>query len=127
MNIHDIRAHSLEYAKGNRAHLSPPKKRRRRRKRGPVNHKRNAYWAYINSPKWRVFRAGIIAARGRKCEKCRLGPFSLLHLHHLTYIRFGSELPEDVQLLCVDCHGKLHPKALPKSFVQWFAKSLDAA
>lgn len=31
------------------------------------------------------------------------------HLHHLTYIRRGNELPADVMYLCLRCHGVCHP------------------
>lgn len=31
------------------------------------------------------------------------------HIHHLTYIRQGNELPEDLELVCLDCHGESHP------------------
>lgn len=60
----------------------------------------------------RLKRAAWDRSRG-SCERCgkptRLGN-GLSHLHHLTYARKGHELLEDVQLLCLDCHGQSHPR-----------------
>ena len=69
--------------------------------------KRNDYLEFINSQKWKSFRAGIIKERGRKCEKCGETKGEI-HAHHLTYERFMNELPEDIQLLCKACHMAVH-------------------
>ena len=65
------------------------------------------YVEFINSQKWKSFRAGIIKERGRKCEKCGETKGEI-HAHHLTYERFMNELPEDIQLLCKACHMAVH-------------------
>jgi 5-methylcytosine-specific restriction endonuclease McrA len=33
---------------------------------------------------------------------------AVLHVHHKTYARFRKELPEDLEVLCADCHMKKH-------------------
>ena len=41
------------------------------------------------------------------CEECHcLSPY--LQVHHLTYSRFNKELPEDILLLCPQCHSTKH-------------------
>lgn len=32
-------------------------------------------------------------------------------MHHLTYRNGDQETPKDVQLICLECHGKEHPWA----------------
>ncbi len=67
------------------------------------------YAKYINSDKWKSFRLSIIKQRGHRCEVC-MNEDKVIHAHHLTYERFMNELPEDIQLLCVDCHRNVHQK-----------------
>lgn len=64
------------------------------------------YKNHIASPKWKAIRANVIAIRGSKCEEC--GSTSRLHVHHLHYRTFGDELPEDLKVLCKNCHDKKH-------------------
>lgn len=67
------------------------------------------YETYLNSWIWAEFRKKILDARGLMCERCGASaPAAALHVHHLTYIRMGKELPEDVKLLCVPCHKLMH-------------------
>lgn len=65
------------------------------------------YAKYIKSSKWFKFRAEIFAQRGAGCHDCGHADMNN-HLHHLTYDRLGHEKPEDVMILCVDCHGIRH-------------------
>lgn len=44
---------------------------------------------------------------GYRCERC--GERGEFHIHHKTYERFGHELPSDVEVLCLACHGAQHP------------------
>ncbi len=48
-----------------------------------------------------------------KCERCGK-KYSRrnweAHVHHLTYERLGDERLDDVRVLCLECHGKQHPK-----------------
>lgn len=70
---------------------------------------RQRYRSHINSAHWKVLKLSIIAKRGMSCERCGQHKMSV-DLHHLTYVRFGRELPEDVKLLCRDCHKLMHPR-----------------
>lgn len=78
----------------------------KKRKRGKVN-RRDSYREYIDSDKWREFKASIIMERGKVCENCRATPRTI-DLHHLTYARFKNERSEDVKLLCRKCHAAVH-------------------
>ena len=63
---------------------------------------KGAHWTALKHLAWRRSK-GL-------CERCgvRLEEDGT-HLHHLTYERAGAELPTDVQLICLGCHGCLHP------------------
>ena len=49
------------------------------------------------------YRLPVIKRAGGCCERCgkRTRRFEV---HHLTYVRFGRELMEDLQALCGPCH-----------------------
>lgn len=64
------------------------------------------YKAHMRSPEWRAFRREIVTARGGKCEICQA--WGRLDVHHLTYERLGCERPEDVLVVCRECHEALH-------------------
>lgn len=64
------------------------------------------YLAYLESPWWRMRRHAVMRYRGERCERC--GLTQRLQLHHRTYQRLGKELPEDVELLCRNCHRQEH-------------------
>lgn len=93
------------------------RKLRNRKKRVPkserkprVNKFRQKYLDYLDSKKWKDFRDSIKAERGNKCEICHFpgGKGVILDGHHLTYVRLFNELPEDIQIVCRDCHKKIH-------------------
>lgn len=65
------------------------------------------YREYMESAKWASFRASILKKRGTSCERCGLTTMRM-HIHHLSYVRFGNEEDEDVIVLCVPCHQKRH-------------------
>jgi len=66
------------------------------------------YGPFINSNKWKTIRKRMFKLRGKKCETC--GSRSKIHVHHLTYERFGGdELDEDLLIVCSTCHEELHP------------------
>lgn len=67
------------------------------------------YAKYLESNKWKRFRKSILISRGSMCEKCNaMGESVILHVHHLTYKNIFNERPEDVQILCEECHKKEH-------------------
>lgn len=65
------------------------------------------YGRFINSPEWKAIRQRAFAKHGRKCQRCPAT--TRLHVHHLTYLRFGGdERMEDLAILCEACHREAH-------------------
>ena len=69
------------------------------------------YKDYLNSPIWKYSSSIIKLVKGYTCERCsqQSNPTHLV-VHHKTYAHLGSELYHlsDVELLCTDCHMKVH-------------------
>lgn len=65
------------------------------------------YPKYLRSPEWRERRRIEIQAAERKCSRCRRRG-QPLEVHHLTYERRGRENPDDLRVLCEDCHRLEH-------------------
>lgn len=83
------------------------------------------YKEYIKSPKWKRFKLSILKTRGEKCELCN-EKTSFLDLHHIHYRTLYNEQPEDVLLLCRECHENQHPKKNPiLKFADMLADSID--
>jgi hypothetical protein len=64
------------------------------------------YYDYIASPQWKV-RADAAKARAfYRCQVCNRGrdEGARLDAHHRTYTRLGNERPEDITVLCHECH-----------------------
>ncbi len=68
--------------------------------------RRQAYRDYLRSEDWKHVRRLKLEFAGHRCEKC--GATDELHVHHLTYDRFGHENLTDLQVLCRDCHETVH-------------------
>ena len=63
------------------------------------------YAEYIRSPAWKQRRYKAIQKAGERCQRCGLSKWSVaLEVHHLTYERFKGEHPDDLIVLCPDCH-----------------------
>jgi 5-methylcytosine-specific restriction endonuclease McrA len=69
---------------------------------------RTKYDSYLRSKTWQRVRARAFATYGRKCARCP--STKRLHVHHKTYVRMGSELMEDLEILCEPCHVKEHQR-----------------
>ncbi len=55
-------------------------------------------------------KSAVLRRAGNKCECCKrpgLWP-STLAIHHRTYARWGFEEPQDLLVLCSDCHRGKH-------------------
>jgi 5-methylcytosine-specific restriction endonuclease McrA len=76
------------------------------RKRETQSDWKNQYHDYLLTPEWQCFREAILEDRNYTCEICsaEVG----LQVHHLTYVRIGQELSEDVLVLCGECHKQEH-------------------
>jgi hypothetical protein len=58
--------------------------------------------AYIKSEAWRVKADAAKQRAGHRCQVCNKS--GQLDAHHRTYERLGNELPEDITVLCRECH-----------------------
>lgn len=101
-------SHGLFFSYDKGKFHAPTKKRKRKRKRTQSKW-RERYQAYIHSLEWYDFRDRVLAERSRRCERCD-SIRGVLHVHHLTYWRLGHERDTDVQVICADCHAKIHPR-----------------
>lgn len=71
------------------------------------------YSQYLDSPFWKYVSGLFKVARDFTCENCgRLLCPTQLVVHHRSYEHLGSELshPEDMAVLCRDCHAEVHKK-----------------
>lgn len=76
----------------------------------PKRQWRRKYLAFLRSAAWKVLRGAALESAGHRCTWCQRTEV-LLHVHHLTYARFGGgELPTDLQVLCDGCHAEAHGK-----------------
>jgi hypothetical protein len=68
---------------------------------------RAAYRAYLRSPEWAIRRQAALERAGGRCQLDRTheGP---VDVHHNTYDRRGDEAPEDLIVLCRECHARHH-------------------
>jgi 5-methylcytosine-specific restriction endonuclease McrA len=71
------------------------------------------YREYLASARWGERRAAALKDAGYRCSRCgrhgRRGG-SGLEVHHLTYTHLGEELPEDLEVVCKECHRAAHGK-----------------
>lgn len=65
------------------------------------------YEAYLRSPEWDRRRRDAIARAKGSCRGCKTRRRSL-EVHHISYERLGAEWPQDLVVLCTDCHAKVH-------------------
>ncbi len=63
------------------------------------------YEAYLRSPGWKEKANAAKERAGWRCQTCNRPQGSvILEAHHRTYERLGWEIPEDLTVLCSDCH-----------------------
>lgn len=65
------------------------------------------YQEYLNTEHWKSFRESVYLVR-KICQKC--GRRKRLNLHHKNYKCLWSEKPNDVIVLCQECHYKEHKR-----------------
>lgn len=68
------------------------------------------YERYMNSDRWRDLRQVALGLARHRCANCGWQSECGMHVHHLTYERFGHELLSDLQVLCQPCHLDVHAK-----------------
>ncbi len=68
-----------------------------------------SYRSQLETKQWKDFRKLIFSQRGKRCEMC--GATTNIQIHHLQYItgrKAWEYTPNDVMVLCRDCHKKIH-------------------
>ena len=71
--------------------------------------RKQSYKEYLQSPEWRARATAAKTMAGWRCQVCnKPGDYSTLNAHHRTYERVRNELPEDLIVLCGDCHEVFH-------------------
>ena len=69
--------------------------------------RKDRYNQFMASEDWRDIRTVMLDIYNHKCAEC--GATEDLHVHHLTYERFGGdERTTDLEVLCKTCHEKAH-------------------
>ena len=65
------------------------------------------YYEYIQSPAWKAKADAAKARAGNRCQVCNGGQDQgkVLDAHHRTYENLGHERPEDITVLCRECHS----------------------
>lgn len=69
------------------------------------------YRAYLESDAWKRKRRYVLYYAGHRCRVCNGG--RRLEVHHRTYKRLGCERPDDLTVLCQDCHRLFHESRRP--------------
>lgn len=70
-----------------------------------AGNRRVDYRTYIQSPAWKRKAEAAKKAAGYRCQVCnRHKDEVVLDAHHRTYEHLGNERPEDITVLCRDCH-----------------------
>lgn len=64
------------------------------------------YPDYLRTQEWAERRRGALRRADHACQTC--GGGGRLHVHHRTYERRGEERPDDLLVLCEDCHLAVH-------------------
>lgn len=64
------------------------------------------YQEYLASEQWAKRRGQALARAGNRCQVCNATDG--LQVHHRTYERRGDEDPEDLTVLCAECHKLFH-------------------
>jgi hypothetical protein len=72
-----------------------------------AGNRRPNYYTYLRSPQWKRKANAAKKRAGYRCQICNHGrdEGARLEAHHRTYARLGHEKPEDITVLCSDCHG----------------------
>lgn len=66
------------------------------------------YKDYLQTHHWKETRENALIKSNYKCALCN--SIVQLNVHHKTYENRGNEKPEDLIVLCRNCHAKFHDK-----------------
>lgn len=82
------------------------------------------YADQLNTPQWFAFRQEVLDIRGSECEDCHNveAPFNIHHCRY-DFERMAWEYSyEDVRVLCLGCHERLHKRE--RQF-RWVFENVD--
>jgi hypothetical protein len=65
------------------------------------------YDEYLKTAHWKLTREDALERAQQRCQVCNTDKRPL-HVHHRSYERRGMELPEDLTVLCGNCHKLFH-------------------
>ena len=65
------------------------------------------YRTYIESDEWKFKAKAMKWIAGNRCQVCNSSD-KRLDTHHRTYDNLGNETPQDLVVLCSNCHGLYH-------------------
>ena len=68
--------------------------------------RKQIYKDYLNSKEWAQIKIDLYQTGGKQCEHC--GSTNRIEVHHLHYDNVFNEEPEDLVLLCRQCHQAEH-------------------
>ncbi len=74
------------------------------------------YNKYLKSNDWKMRKKEFIRMADYKCETCEEED-KILHVHHLHYRSLGNESFEDVLVLCISCHERLHGRKFRRNMI----------
>lgn len=85
------------------------------------------YKDYLKTDWWKEVREAALERANHRCQVCN-GTRGGLNVHHRTYERRGFENPEDVIVLCRDCHALFHKEGkLVYEKAAWRNYSIDTS
>ncbi len=62
---------------------------------------------YRLTPEWQCRRTQALSRAGYRCQTCAARD-ARLDVHHNSYENYGDERPQDLLVLCEDCHALFH-------------------
>lgn len=91
--------------------LDAPKKSKNTRKRynsykPNLTQRQLEYREYLKSNHWKEVREAALERADYKCQLCSNKEY--LNVHHNNYKNLGHEDPNDLVVLCRNCHRKFH-------------------
>lgn len=66
------------------------------------------YKEYLKTKHWKIIRAKALKRANNHCQLC--GSKYRLQVHHNNYKHLWHEHPDDLIVLCDNCHRKFHNK-----------------
>jgi hypothetical protein len=71
------------------------------------------YSDYLKTVHWKNVKEEFTSATGGVCQLCR-HPNREIQLHHVSYENVGRETHKDIQVICSDCHARIHARKPPQ-------------